>query len=96
MQLSRTTVLAAGLLATAITATPTPADAKSVTACSRFGHGCITAPTRQGRFGLEVRLKGGTWISCKQDCPSTLRDETVDFWAKREWERGGGEGRRRD
>jgi hypothetical protein len=59
-----------------------------VTGCSRFGKGCITAPTRPGKFGPDVRLPGGTWISCKLDCPTTLRDETVDFWMKREWERG--------
>jgi hypothetical protein len=66
-----------------------------VTGCSRFGKGCITAPTRPGRFGPEVRLPGGTWISCQLDCPTTLRDETVDFWMKREWERGFGSRPRR-
>lgn len=61
-----------------------PADARrdgsSVTACSRYGNGCYSAPTRYGRFGREMRLKGGTWIDCKGSCNDTLREETVDFW----------------
>jgi hypothetical protein len=61
-----------------------------VTGCSIYGKGCVSAPTRPGRFGAEVRLPGGTWISCKQDCPSTLRDETVDFWDRQFQDRGGG------
>jgi hypothetical protein len=61
-----------------------------VTACSKFGKGCISGPTRPGRFGAEVRMPGGTWISCKGDCRDALREETVDFWAQREFERGGG------
>lgn len=78
-----------------------PADAAprsggTVTGCSRFGHGCTTAPVRRGSYGWEVRLPGGTWISCARDCATTLRDETIDFWSKRDWERGGGEGRRRN
>lgn len=77
-----------------------PAEAATrggtVTACSRFGHGCTSAPVRRGAMGLEVRLPGGTWISCARDCSTTLRDETIDFWSKRDWERGGGEGQRRN
>lgn len=52
----------------------------TVTACSRYGNGCYSAPTRQARFGLEMRLKGGTWIDCRGSCKNTLREETVDFW----------------
>ncbi|MEQ1694274.1 MAG: hypothetical protein ABL901_00395 [Hyphomicrobiaceae bacterium] len=52
----------------------------SVTECSRYGNGCYTAPVRHGRFGLEMRLKGGTWIDCRGSCRDTLREETVDFW----------------
>lgn len=80
-----------------LTGALTPADAatRTVTACSRFGQACTTAPVRRGQFGLEVRLPGGTWISCARDCSTTLRDETIDFWSKRDWERGGGEGNRR-
>jgi hypothetical protein len=60
-----------------------------IMACSTHGKGCITAQTRQGRNGKEVRLPGGSWIGCKQDCKLTLTDETVDFWQKRDLERGG-------
>lgn len=52
----------------------------TVTACSRYGKGCITGPTRPGRFDREVRLPGGSWISCKRDCRETLREETLDFF----------------
>lgn len=52
----------------------------SVTACSRYGNGCYTAPVRQGRFGPEMRLRGGTWIDCRGSCEDALREETVDFW----------------
>lgn len=84
-------VVAAALGVAGAVASIVPAEAASrtVTACSRFGHGCITAPIRRGPQGYELRLPGGTWISCALDCPTTLRDETVDFWAKRDWERSG-------
>lgn len=96
MTMLRTVSFAAGVLVTLTLTAPT-ADAKygSVRVCSRFDTQCISAPTRAGRQGLEVRLPSGTWISCRQDCHTTLRDETIDFWAKRDWERPG-EGRRRD
>jgi hypothetical protein len=55
-----------------------------VTAENRYGLGRVTAPTRQGPYGREVRLPSGTWIDCKGSCTETLRDETVDFWKKRE------------
>lgn len=48
--------------------------------CSRYGHGCLTAPTRQGRVEREVRMPGGTWIGCKRDCRETLREEALDFF----------------
>jgi len=54
--------------------------AGNVTECSRYSNGCYTAPVRQGRFGPQMRLKGGTWIDCKGSCKDTLREETVDFW----------------
>ena len=60
----------------------------TVSVCSRFNGQCTSAPTRPGRFGPEVRLPGGTWISCAGSCKDTLRDETIDFWAKRDFERG--------
>jgi hypothetical protein len=87
--------LSLGALGVAVSDAAAQRGERLVTGCSRFGKGCITAPTRPGQFGPEVRLPGGTWISCKLDCPTTLRDETVDFWMKREWERGGPEPRRR-
>ena len=51
-----------------------------VTTCSRYGKGCISAPTRRGRVEREVRLPGGTWIGCKLDCRETLREESLDFF----------------
>lgn len=52
----------------------------AVTACSRYGNGCYTAPVRPGKWGPEMRLKGGTWIDCRGSCKDTLREETVDFF----------------
>jgi hypothetical protein len=66
-----------------------------VTGCSSFGKRCISGPTRTGRFGREVRMPGGTWIGCRGSCADTLRDETVDFWTKRDNERPNGGFRRR-
>ena len=63
-------------------------QAGSVSVCSRYGNGCYSAPIRHGRFGLEMRLKGGTWIDCKGSCKDTLREETIDFWDTQR-ERGG-------
>ncbi len=52
-----------------------------VTAESRFGHGVVSGPVRIARAGSrEVRLPGGTWISCSRSCAETLRVESVDFW----------------
>lgn len=51
-----------------------------VTACSRYGNGCISGPVRRGPTGYQVRMPGGTWIGCKGDCRETLREEAVDFW----------------
>jgi hypothetical protein len=49
--------------------------------CSRYGKGCVTAPTRPGQFNdRQVRLPGGTWIACKLDCRETLREESIDFF----------------
>lgn len=57
---------------------------KPVKACSAWGHGCIVAPLRQGRFGLQARLDRGTWIDCRGnqpvDCRDTIRDDVLDFW----------------
>ena len=68
----------------------TPAEAASVTACSRYGKGCITAPVRRVANGItEVRLPHGTWIGCAGDCREKLRDETLDFWDAHRPEFGG-------
>lgn len=65
-----------------LAAGPAEAAAKggTVTACSRYGNGCYTAPVRPGQFGPVMRLKNGTWIDCKGSCKDTLREETVDYW----------------
>jgi hypothetical protein len=81
------------LTAILLTATAAPALAQTnrsgtVSVCSRFSGKCASAPVRPSRFGSEVRLPGGTWISCAGSCKDTLRDETIDFWAKRDFERG--------
>ena len=60
----------------------------SVHSCSNYGHGCMTAPLRRNSFGEEFRLPGGTWISCRQDCKTALREEALDFWETLR-ERGG-------
>lgn len=52
----------------------------SVQSCSLYGHGCATAPIRRGSVGEEFRLPGGTWISCRLDCKTALREEVLDIW----------------
>jgi hypothetical protein len=55
-----------------------------VTAESRYGHGTVSGPVRQGNRGTtEVRLPGGTWMDCGRSCAETLRRESVDFWESR-------------
>jgi len=51
-----------------------------ITACSRYGNGCMTVPVRQGRFDAEYRLPGGTWMPCKQSCKDALREDVIDYW----------------
>jgi hypothetical protein len=77
--------LAGGLAVTA--ASVETADAQSrrgvvgyVETCSQYGNGCTSAPVRRGRNGYEYRLPGGTWIECRQNCRSALREDSVDFW----------------
>lgn len=83
------TLAAAAMIAVSIA--PVPADAQgarkqrrgsygTVTACSRYGRGCVTGPVRRGAVEDEVRMPGGTWIGCRGDCRETLREETVDYW----------------
>ncbi len=85
------TTVAAGMLVT-------PAEAQrgtgTVSVCSRYGAGCISAPVRQGRNGREIRLPGGTWIECKGDCRNTLREETLDFFETLRERAPDGNGRR--
>lgn len=96
MRLTLTVSIAATSLAIGLASLPSTSEAQGVvTACSRFGKGCISGPTRPARFGREVRMPGGTWLPCAGDCRRTLADETVDFWAKREAERAFGRGGRR-
>ena len=75
------------LLASVTVLLPVAAEARrekdtgsGVTVCSRYGKGCVSAPTRRGSVEREVRLPGGTWIGCKLDCRETLREESVDFF----------------
>ena len=55
-------------------------DGGLVKVCSIYGNGCTSAPTRRGPVGYEFRLPGGTWVNCRLDCKTALREETVDFW----------------
>lgn len=55
-------------------------DGAVVKTCSIYGNGCTSAPIRRGSVGQELRLPGGTWVSCRLDCKTALREETVDFW----------------
>jgi hypothetical protein len=52
----------------------------AVTACSIYGNGCQSAPIRRAAHDYEFRMPGGTWISCRQNCKDTLREEVIDFW----------------
>ena len=66
------------------------AAAETVTACSRYGKGCVTAPVRRTKDGAEVRVPGGSWIGCSGDCREKLRDESIDFWDTHKPEGNGG------
>ena len=89
---------AAAVTAMLMPAVIAPADAanrrraepseRQVTACSHFGHGCVTARVRVTRIEQQFRLPGGTWIGCAQDCKTKLTDETVDFWDRKGDESG--------
>ena len=84
-RVTRLVILTAAASAVSWTAPVTTAEAgkrqkSGVAVCSWYGNGCTRAPIRRGRFGPEMRLKGGTWTDCRGDCRETLREETVDFW----------------
>lgn len=61
-----------------------------VRTCSIYGNGCTSAPIRRGQFDYEFRMPGGTWVSCRTDCKTAIREETVDFWETQR-ERNGGD-----
>lgn len=88
----------AGLALSAFTATDTEAGFRRsagdngdrrgyVVAESQYGNGSVAGPVRYARHGREVRLPGGTWVTCRRSCSETLRVETVDFWQSQQ---GGG------
>lgn len=52
----------------------------SVTACSRYGNGCRTAPLRRVAYDYEYRLPNGTWMPCKQSCKDAFREDVIDYW----------------
>jgi hypothetical protein len=68
-------------------------DRGKVTACSRFGNGCITAQVRQTPKGPQYRNAAGDWVWCGYSCEETLRVRTVDFWEQQGGLTGEGEGR---
>ena len=86
--------VAIAALAQVLPTVSTDAAAETVTACSRYGKGCITAPVRRSRNGAEVRFPGGSWIGCSGDCREKLRDESIDFWDTHKPEGNGGGGRK--
>ena len=51
-----------------------------VTACSRYGNGCRTAPLRRAAYDYEYRLPNGTWMPCKQSCKDAFREDVIDYW----------------
>ncbi len=84
-------LLAVAVCVAAVLGTASGADAQSrkrsggddggvVKVCSIYGNGCTSAPTRRGSVGYEFRMPGGTWVNCRLDCKTALREETVDFW----------------
>ncbi len=83
---SRVTLSAiAGLM---MAAAPGTVDAQSarevregrVSTCSTYGNGCATARIRPIASDYEFRMPSGTWVRCRQDCKSALREEVLDFW----------------
>ena len=55
-------------------------DGGVVKVCSIYGNGCTSAPVRRGSVGYEFRMPGGTWVNCRLDCKTALREEVLDFW----------------
>ena len=81
------TISSAAVMAVMTVAMIDAADAQSrgrsegsVTACSRYGHGCRTAPLRRAAYDYEYRLPNGTWMPCKQSCKDAFREDVIDYW----------------
>ena len=68
-------------------------DRGKVTACSRFGNGCVTAQVRQTPKGPQYRSAAGDWVWCGYSCEETLRVRTVDFWEQQGGLTAEGDGR---
>ncbi|MCU0955632.1 MAG: hypothetical protein MUC37_13790 [Hyphomicrobium sp.] len=68
-------------------------DRGKVTACSRFGNGCVTAQVRQTPKGPQYRGEAGDWVWCGYSCEETLRVRTVDFWEQQGGLTAEGDGR---
>jgi len=47
---------------------------------SHHGKGEVIVPVREGRFGPQVRLPGGSWVDCEITCEYTVRRLSLDFW----------------
>lgn len=74
-------VAAAAALALAVPAYAVDGRMGQTGACSKQNASkCATGAVRNAQYGKEVRLPGGTWVSCKGDCQNRLREKTVDFW----------------
>jgi hypothetical protein len=81
-------LLMSALAGLVVAAAPGAADAQSareiregrVSVCSTYGNGCATVPIRRAKYDYELRMPSGSWVSCRQDCKSALREEVLDFW----------------
>lgn len=81
-------VLLSTIAGMVLIAAPGAADAQSareiregrVSTCSLYGNGCATVPIRRAQYDYELRMPSGSWVGCRQDCKSALREEVLDFW----------------
>lgn len=80
LAISVLTLAAVGMTALAAASQARAQVRKTVRSCSAYGNGCVTAPVREGQFGLETRLPSGTWIDCRGDCREAIREDLLDFW----------------
>lgn len=80
--------IGAALSAVVALAATVPAQSQSVreikagrvNVCSIYGNGCASAPIRPIASDFEFQMPGGSWVRCRQDCKSALREEVLDFW----------------